>query len=293
MRDRSLLLLLGVASISAFLGAQSNYPVPGTTIPSGLVTFVTSGSCPTGWAEASELSGVTLVGTTKAKGDVGTTGGNDNLTPSGTVSAPSLTMDSYTPGGTNSTSTISWPMNPPVFSGNSGTVSAATISWPAGVPTFAGNAISSILNHTHTISITDPGHTHTIQAQGSTTASTSGTNIMTSTATGGSSRTMGGVNAANSKATGITASSANPAGGVASITPSGTISWPAGVPTNSTTSFTPVGTVAWPMNVPTNSNPVFSGNSATLTGSISTPAFTGNVADNRSAFVKAIFCRKS
>lgn len=68
-------------------------------------------------------------------------------------------------------------------------------------PTAAGEAA-----HTHGYS-TVIAHTHTLQAQGSTTAATTGTHLMTSTATGGSSRTQASPEAANStgSASGTTA----------------------------------------------------------------------------------------
>ncbi len=92
---------------------------------------------------------------------------------------------------------------------------------------------STVLNHTHAVSVTDPGHGHTqnahghatLQVQGGTTASTSGTHVMTSTATGGSSRATGSPDSANNatatnqtNTTGVTASTSNPAGGSASGT---------------------------------------------------------------------------
>lgn len=51
-----------------------------SSIPSGLVTLIYSGTCPTGWTEVSELNGKTLIGTISANKDVGTTGGNDTIT---------------------------------------------------------------------------------------------------------------------------------------------------------------------------------------------------------------------
>lgn len=149
-------------------------------VPSGLVTFVMSGTCPVGFTEVSALNGKMLKGTVTANGNVGTSGGADTITPTGTVSP-----------------------------------------------------ITSVVNHTHSVSVTDPGHnhtqnahTHTLQMQGGTTAATTGTHVMNSTATGGSSRaattpdTANSTTATNNSATtGISASTANPVGGVASITP--------------------------------------------------------------------------
>lgn len=89
-------------------------------------------------------------------------------------------------------------------------------------PTFTGNAITDVINHTHAVSITDPGHTHVETNNSATTGGTVGwgardTSTNNQTATGYSTE---------SATTGITASTANPAGGVASITPTGTVSQP-------------------------------------------------------------------
>lgn len=87
-------------------------------------------------------------------------------------------------------------------------------------PTFAGTPFSSVINHTHTVTVTDPGHTHTLPvgATDDTAApfdrADAGTNASGANAT----------TASGSTATGITATTANPAGGVTSITPAGTIS---------------------------------------------------------------------
>ena len=51
-----------------------------SSIPSGLITLVTSGTCSLGWTEVTELNGKTLVGTLAANSNVGTTGGSDTIT---------------------------------------------------------------------------------------------------------------------------------------------------------------------------------------------------------------------
>ena len=198
--------------------------------------------------------------------DPGGTGGAASVlyTPQGTNSGTAVSSHTGTavadhPGHTHSVTsnvaqnvftnpTIAWPGGVPTFSGSAGTVPAQT---------FTGTPFSSLINHTHTVSVT-------YNVQGGTTASTTGTHVMTSTATGGSARapTSGDV---------VSATTANPSGGVSSITPAGT---------NSTSSFTPAGTVAWPAGVPTatggsvslTNNAVTSGGpSATLTHSVSQP----------------------
>lgn len=262
-------------------------------------------------------------------GSSGTTSAVSAGTPAGTNSAPSLTMDPYTPGGSNSApsisgstatesshthsvtsnvsgtltpgGTIAWPAGVPTNA--SGAFSEGAISWPASVPSqasssFSGTPFTSVINHTHTITVT-------YDVQGGTTAATTGTHVMTSTATGGSARapTSGDV---------VSATESNPSGGVSSITPAGSItngaiSWPAGVPTIASGTFTQP-TVSWPAGVPaftgtanqsvtmTNnavtsaagsahshgvgtlaaSAPTFTGSQATLTGTVAAPAFTGN-----------------
>ncbi len=97
----------------------------GGALPTGAVIAITSGTCPAGTTEAADLSGKFLLGTVAANSDVGTAGGADAITPQGTVSQPTLTMNSYTPAGTN--------------------------SWPAGVPTFTGIAATTVVNHLHTL----------------------------------------------------------------------------------------------------------------------------------------------
>lgn len=102
--------------------------------------------------------------------------------------------------------------------GGAKTVAAAgTVSQP----TFSGTPFSSVINHTHTVTVTDPGHTHVERIINSGTAGTVGVQGASAAANANAS------NAPTASATtGITASTANPAGGVASITPAGTVSQP-------------------------------------------------------------------
>lgn len=122
----------------------------GSSVPAGSILLVASGTCPAGFVEETALDGRTLVGTTAAAGNVGTTGGSDTIT--------------------------------------------------------------SVLNHTHTVSITDPGHTHVERILNSGTAGTVGVQgaSAASNANASNSPTASGT-------TGISATTANPAGGVASI----------------------------------------------------------------------------
>lgn len=69
---------------------------------------------------------------------------------------------------------------------------------------------SAVVNHTHQINITDPGHTHT-----QTTSATDGASGRADASSGGTTYTnVGGI---NSSTTGITATSDNPASGVSSF----------------------------------------------------------------------------
>lgn len=80
----------------------SSLPVPSSGgLPAGAIVLVASGTCPAGFVEATALDGKMLRGTLSSHGDVGTTGGAATITPAGTVSQPTLSMNSYTPAGTN------------------------------------------------------------------------------------------------------------------------------------------------------------------------------------------------
>ena len=151
-------------------------------IPSGTITLNLT-SCPTGWTEVTELNGKMALGTLAANGNVGTTGGADNITPAGTNSAL----------------------------------------------TFTGTLSTTVVNHLHTLA-TGTGSTGNFsQVVGTVDTSSGG-------------------NGANPTQTALGTLSGNPtSGGVASYTPAGTIN---------------------------------------------TPTFTGTQFDNRSAFVRVIFCRK-
>ena len=314
-------------TLSAVAPQLTSIKLGGSSIPSGSILMISSGACPAGFTESATLNGTMPFGTLAANGDVGTTGGSNTITPtvasltaaaqafSGN-SATTSAVSAGTPAGTNGTVSFTPAgTNGTVSFTPAGTNNAPAISWPAGVPTFAGNAgtvpaqtfsgtpFSSVINHTHTVTVT-------YNVQGGTTAATTGTHVMTSTATGGSARapTAGDV---------VSATTANPGGGVASITPAGT---------NSTAAFTPAGTVAWPAGVPTHAAATFSGSAGTVPaptfsgslGTIPAETFTGsalgththtvtaagtngasavtgtlNSFDNRPAFVKVIFCQKN
>lgn len=191
--------------------------------PAGFVGMITTGSCPSGYTEVTALDGREPLGTLLANGNIGTTGGADNITPVGTNTAPAFsgTMGSTasisagTPGGT---------VAAPVFTGN-----AATLTGGVSAPIFSGSAAGLVAN-----------------------------------------TALGGDNAV-----------AHP------YTPSGTNS----APTLTMDSYTPAGS---------NGAPAFTGagmtahlHSFTATGAVAAPAFTGTSFDNRSGFVRVIYCRKT
>lgn len=74
--------------------------------------------------------------------------------------------------------------------------------------TGGSDTITSVLNHTHTVTVTDPGHAHGLDE-----GQTDGAGTFMDRSNAASATTS----ATNSATTGITASTANPAGGVASI----------------------------------------------------------------------------
>jgi hypothetical protein len=139
-----------------------------------------------------------------------------------------------------------------------GGAKAVTPAGSVSQPTFTGAAMTGVMNHTHTVSITDPGHNHTqnshnhtqdshnhtqnsfaprilnsgtagtVGVQGASAASNANASNAATTATNqATTATNQAATATNqSNTTGISASTANPAGGVSSITPSGTVSQP-------------------------------------------------------------------
>ena len=309
-----LAVILGLLALYRFARGQTVTPPPssgsGSALPSGMIAFVDSGSCPNGWAQVA-ANGDYFLATVAANGDVGTSGGSSIYTPAGTNGAPSFTGNAGTvPAepfsgnpGTVPAQTISWPIATPTFSGTQGTVPAEsftgtqgivpahTITWPSSVPTFAG-AAGTVPAETITWPASAP--TQAADTFGATkfTTSGSGTAAFTSESARGA----------------ISWPASAPTSSSVSFTPGGTIGWPASAPTendvnftpagtNGTVSFTPAGTVTWPVNVPTNQTVGFtpSGSntsvSFTPTGSVSAPTFSGQAASIQPTFYKVIGCR--
>jgi hypothetical protein len=239
------------------------------------------------------------------------TGGSSSYTPAGSVTAPTFTgqnnqVTSATSGGTPSGS-----VSAPTFTGQNdqatsatsggtpaGTVTAPTLVWPTAVPTFTGTPFSSVINHIHAISILDPGHNHTTTTDGGTTvANGAGDALATVSRTGAT-----GTYVVTNNTTGITATNANPSGGVTSITPAGTIAWPATFPTNSVPTFSGSALATHTHTLTsagTNSAPTFTGDALgththtlTAAGTNSAPSFSGTPATVEPDYVKLCFIMK-
>lgn len=263
---------VGTAPGTVAAGDDSRFSASG--VPSGMILFIDSGSCPSGWTELGS-AGNHLLLTIAANGDVGTTGGSNSYTPAGSSAAPTVnSLTAAAQGFTGDSTTV----GAQSFTGDATTVPALAV----GSLVFAGTPFSSIINHTHTVNITDPGHVHTLNAQGGTTASTTGTHLMTSTATGGSARAVTTGDAVVSHTTGITAATVNPSGGVASITPAGSLSG-----STATGSLTPLG-----HNTSVSITPLGHNASSAVTGTLNAGAFTGTPATIQPTYLKLIGCRK-
>ncbi len=271
-------------------GSANCIAIGGGSIPSGLITFVVSGTCPSGWTEVTGLAGRTLFGTLAANGDVGTTGGSDTVTASGTVSAPTFTGNAlaghaHTFTGsllathTHTAGTLSAAAQ--TFTGSSTTVpaetvnsltaaaqtvnsmtaAAQTITWPAGVPTQAADTFTTTK---FTTSGSGTAAFVTESARGAISwpagVPTNGTSAVTGTMN--SSAVTGTLNS----------TTLTPLGGNASSAVSGA--------SDATSGGTPAGTLD-------------SVSGGTPSGSVSAPTFTGASAENRSSYVKVIFCSKT
>lgn len=259
-------------------------PFGGTTIPAGLISVIASGTCPTGWTESSTLNGVMLRGTVAASGNVGQTGGADTITPT----VASLTAAAQTFTGSAATSSAVSAGTP---AGTNGTVSITplltAIAWPVGVPTFTGSAG------------TVPAQTFT-GSSATTSAVSGGTPAGTINAltTGADSSTTGGVAKAIAQTPTFTGSAlgththtvtATGTNGTVSFTPTGTVAWPAGVPTVTGASTTVGAEIFTGSALGTHTHTV----TATGTNGTSTVTGTLNNFDNRPAYLNVIFCVKS
>lgn len=303
------------AILLLILAISTNATQP--SVWTGVLLFRTAGTtCPTGTTEATDISGRSLVSVTFASGEAGQTGGNDNITPSGTSQALTFTgsalgthlhgigtydnaaITAGTPAGTNSALT---------FTGSAlGTHShgvgtydnaAITAGTPAGTNsalTFTGTLSTTIVNHLHTLATGTTATGNFSQVIGTVDTSSGGTGgTPTQTALG----TLSG----------------NPtSGGAANYTPAGTINTPAFTGSSMSThdhtfsgssealtAGTPAGTINTPIftgSALATHDHTISGSSESISGgtpagTINTPTFTGTQFDNRSAFIKVVACR--
>ena len=185
------------------------------------------------------------------------TGGVKSITPTGAVSQPTFTG--------NALGTHAHDAGTLATSAHSGTAVADHASHTHSVT--SNVAVTDHASHTHTYTQT-PNHVHVEQLQGGTTAVTTGTHLMGSTATGGSLRSAG-------------QSTLNPTGGVATGTTAGpSVTLTHAVTNNGVTSGGPSAVLTHAVTQP--SNHTLSGTSTlvsagTPSGSVSVPTFTGNV----------------
>lgn len=138
-----------------------------------------------------------------------------------------------------------------------GTTGGSDTIVPSGTntaPTFTGNSVSS-----SAVSAGTPAGTNSAPAfTGTGSQSTSGDSAGTPAGTVGSISLSGSTANEASHTHGVTAAGTN---GTGTVTPLGTIAWPAGVPTNASGAFTQ-GAISWPAGVPTNSAITMSGSTA-------------------------------
>jgi len=249
-----------------------------TAIPPGLIVLSLTG-CATGWSEVAALNGKTIIGTLVANGDVGTTGGSNTITPTGTISAP-VFVGSLVTSSAASAGTPAGTVAAPIFTGIVGqATSAVTAGTPAGTiaaPIFTGSALAT--------------HQHELPIQFSTTDTQ--IRILNSAVFGaGSSRAAAVQWTRSNNATVAPVMLDQP---ISAGTPAGTISAPVftGSPlATHSHALTPAGAV---------SAPLFTGSALaphthtlTATGTNSVPTLTGNSFENRSAFTRVIFCSKN
>ncbi len=263
----------------------------GGSIPAGSILLVNIGTCPTGFSEVAGLVGKTLFGTNAANADVGTTGGADNITPTTAstnltaaaqtftgASATSSAVSAGTPAGTNGTSTVT-----PLGSNSTSTVTPLGTNGTstAAAQTFTGASSTVIVNHVH--------------VQNMNTAITGATGAGFPAVADPS--TSGGPGA-------LWVSTANPTGGSANYTPAGTNGTSAVNAQTFTGALSTVGAQTFTGAASTVGAQIFTGGAlgthdhiVTANGSNGSSAVSGTITnnsfDNRSAFMKVIFCSKN
>ena len=190
-----------------------------------------------------------------------------------TAAAQTFTGSSVTSGATSA--------GTPAGTNTLGGFAEGAISWPANPPTFTGTPFTDVINHTHTVTVN-------YKVQGGTTAATAGTHVMTSTATGRECEKSGKWRCRFQQQRPILS------GGVSSITPAGTISYPANVPTIGVGTFTQPTFTGSLMGTHTHSVTAAGTNgTSAVTGTLAPGAFTGTPATIQPPYVKLIPCSKN
>lgn len=318
--------LFNSGSCSGYLKSDGTCDTPsgsGGGVPSGMIAFIKTGTCPSGWTEDSADVGLYVLATKAANSDVGNTGGSTSYTPAGTVAAPTFTGDSTTvPAETvNSLTAAAQSFTGdsttiPAETVNSLTAAAQTISYPANVPTFAGSALGTHTHGTGTYAIAWPGTFPTFTGS-ATTVPALGAGTLADATSSNSHKLF------TSSSSGVSAATLTGSTATGTLTPLGSITaWPAAVPTLSgstaaVSAGTPAGSISWPTNPPTNGTSAVTGtlnsttatpnghnassavtgtlNSTTVTpnGHNSAPAFSGNSATIQQPYIKMIPCIKN
>ena len=248
-------------------------------VPSGLISMWSGllANIPAGWVLCNGANGTPDLRSSFIKGSAagvepGITGGSATITPAGTVSTPTFTGSAL---GTHSHTAGTL-----VPSAHAGTAVADHAAHTHSVT--SNVTVADHASHTHTY--TDvPNHTHPYNVQGSATPATTGGNVVTSTATGGSSRTAA-------------IATSNPSGGVATGTTAGPGAVLTHTPTNNAvTSGNPSATLTHSVTQPsahTMSGTSSSDSAGTPAGSVSTPTFTGSSHSNEPVFFSLAYIMK-
>lgn len=275
-------------------------------VPSGMIAFIDSGTCPSGWTEDDALATYNVLVTTSAAGDVG-----QHAALSLTAAAQSFT------GAADTTSAVS--AGTPAGNNSGGSFSEGAISWPVGVPTNASGAFTEGAIAWPTGGSSVPVFSGTGGTTGATTGGTPAGTVASPTFTGtaatltntkfvvsaGTTAAVETIAGSSTTYTPLGTNSAPAFTGSAlaththSFTPAGTVAWPTPVPTIAAGAFTQP-TISWPAGVPsisagTFTQPTFAGSAlgththtVTPTGTNSTSTVTGNT-----AYYKVIACKKN
>jgi len=284
-------------------GQVVSAPAPPAGVPSGMIAFIATGTCPSGWTENDTLATYNILVTTTVAGDVGTHGGSNSYTPAGTAGVSSLSAAAQTFTGSSTTvpaeTVNSLTAAAQTFTGSSTTVPAETVnSLTAAAQTFTGALDTTSSTSGGTPAGSNSGGSF---SEGAISWPTGGSSVpVFSGASDTTSATSGGTPAGTN---GTTTTSGNCAAtaiaaGTGSLNACKTTAPNLAVPAETFTgsalaththTVTPTGTVAWPTPVPTIASgtftqPTFSGSAlaghthtVTPTGTNGTSAVTGTL----------------